>query len=307
MDRLRAYLQLCRFPAVFTAMADIVLGFLLVHTRLAPVGEFVLLLIASSCLYLAGMVFNDVFDRAQDAAERPQRPIPSGRIPLRTAVTLGGVLVICGIGAATLASAKSLLVALLLTACIFAYDGLLKSTPAGPIVMGCCRFLNVILGTSSASRRFVELWGLPQLWVAAALGVYIIGVTWFARTEARDSSRRSLLVGVIVANVGLVALVALANLSVAQFAGWNGGGDAVMCAVALGVIALTIDRRASAALLDPSPANVQVAVKIMLLSLVTIDATMIYFKLGPPGTTYAVATLLLLVPAVLVGRWIAVT
>ena len=38
-DRVRAYLQLMRFPAVFTALADIFLGFLLTHDTLAPVDQ----------------------------------------------------------------------------------------------------------------------------------------------------------------------------------------------------------------------------------------------------------------------------
>ncbi len=77
---MRAYLQLVRLPAVFTAMADIVLGFVLANGALSPFPEFAALLCASSALYLAGMVFNDFFDRRIDAVERPKRPIPSGRV-----------------------------------------------------------------------------------------------------------------------------------------------------------------------------------------------------------------------------------
>ena len=40
-------------------------------------GIVLLLVGASSCLYLAGMVLNDYFDRDKDAQERPARPIPS--------------------------------------------------------------------------------------------------------------------------------------------------------------------------------------------------------------------------------------
>ncbi len=68
---MRAYLELVRVPNVFTAMADILLGFLFTHRGLEPFGPFVLLLAASSMLYLSGMVLNDYFDREQDARERP--------------------------------------------------------------------------------------------------------------------------------------------------------------------------------------------------------------------------------------------
>ena len=83
------YLQLLRLPTVFTAMADIFLGYILTHRGFEPVDKFLGLLGASCGLYLAGMVFNDVFDRKQDAAERPHRPIPSGRVPLTAALVLG--------------------------------------------------------------------------------------------------------------------------------------------------------------------------------------------------------------------------
>src|SRR5580704_3268752 len=78
MGQVRAYLQLVRLPAVFTAMADIFLGFSTTHRSLSPAWEFVGLLGVSTGLYLAGMAFNDVFDRATDARTRPNRPIPSG-------------------------------------------------------------------------------------------------------------------------------------------------------------------------------------------------------------------------------------
>ena len=59
------YLQLLRLPTVFTAMADIVLGRLLLNDRtLEPYPAFFTVLAASCALYLSGMLFNDVFDVA---------------------------------------------------------------------------------------------------------------------------------------------------------------------------------------------------------------------------------------------------
>ena len=63
MQNIRAYLQLVRFPAVFTAMADIMLGFVMTHHGFLPIDFFLQLLFASICLYLSGMAFNDIFDR----------------------------------------------------------------------------------------------------------------------------------------------------------------------------------------------------------------------------------------------------
>src|SRR5262245_31773688 len=61
------FAQLLRIPNVFTAFADIVLGVLVTGAWFAhPVGA-VLLALASGCLYCAGMVWNDWFDRDVDA------------------------------------------------------------------------------------------------------------------------------------------------------------------------------------------------------------------------------------------------
>src|SRR5262245_28722487 len=81
MNRLLPYAQLVRLPNVFTALADIALGALVTAALPAHWPAFVLLLLASACLYSAGMVWNDYFDLEQDRRERPFRPLPSGRIP----------------------------------------------------------------------------------------------------------------------------------------------------------------------------------------------------------------------------------
>lgn len=308
MSRLRDYLQLCRFPAVFTAMADIFLGFMLVHVSLQPTAEFGALLAASSCLYLAGMVFNDVFDRRIDAIERPQRPIPSGRIPLKRAVSFGTTLVIAGLAAAAFAGTRSLFVALLLTTCIFAYDALLKKTPLGPLAMGGCRFLNVILGASSAGLRWTAPWGLPHVFIAAALGIYVVGVTLFAKKEAERSTRAGLITATVVINIGLALLLLLSYGVLSRYLSWNGAPDArTPSLLFLAFVALNLNRRAVRAINDPAPQRVQAAVRVMLLSIISLDAGLIYAKLGGDGIAFVAATFVLIVPSLMIGRWLYVT
>lgn len=303
MQTLRAYLQLVRLPAVFTAMADICMGYMLVgNSSFSPAFDFGIVLLASSCLYLSGMVFNDVFDREIDAQERPERPIPSGRISWFAATRLGLFLMMMGIGAAGVAGPQSLYIALGIAAGVFAYDAILKKTPLGPLAMGCCRLLNVMLGASFGKEVGVFLWAPPQLKVAAWLGVYIIGVTWFARQEAKTSSRRQLICAMVVANLGLAGLLDL----LLRFP-WPGEPDRKVLAVVFAVIALTINRRLFRAISTPSPENVQPAVRTMLLSIITLDAVVILAKSGTENPQYALMTLLLLIPAMFLGRWIYVT
>jgi 4-hydroxybenzoate polyprenyltransferase len=303
MSKLLAWLQLCRFAAVFTAMADVFLGYLLTHAEgIESWQEFGLLLGGSSCLYLAGMVFNDVFDREVDARERPKRPIPSGRISVRGAVALGIALVSAGLVLPGLVGQQCLFVAGLLTGCIFLYDGLLKSTIIGPVVMGGCRFLNVMLGASTALAAdgiSPAVWSLPQLAVAAGLGVYIVGVTWFARHEAGNSRREQLIGALLTVNCGLVILIGFVLHWHDPFhRSWN-------AALALGCIGVVINRRLIVAIADPIPAKVQASIRTMLLSLIMLDASLVFFVQF--DRNYSILVAMLLLPAVFLGKRLAIT
>ena len=294
MKTLLAYFQLMRLPAVFTAMSDIILGFLLTHGSFSPAVSFALLLVASASLYLSGMVFNDVFDRKVDAAERPSRPIPSGRISTQKAATLGGLLMLAGVGAAQTVGTQSLIVI-----AVLGYDMLLKNTFLAPLMMGICRFLNVMLGASAVARE-INLWVKPQLRIAAALGLFIVGLTWFARMEAKDSHRGHLIGGLLVINSGLGALAWM----LATYP-WPRETNLSMVLAALGVVALTINRRLVQAILSPVPQNVQIAVKTMLMSYVMLNAILVFVRTANPQ--YAILTAALLLPTILLSRWMGVT
>ncbi len=313
MSTLRTYAQLCRLPAVFTAMADIFLGYLLTHVSLTPVRSFAGLVVASSGLYLAGMVLNDIFDRRIDAIERPKRPIPSGRVSLRNATIFAVAFIVIGVSAAAFVGKISLMVALILLANIFLYDGLLKNTPIGPIAMGSCRFLNIILGASASAADISAAFHTPQLLVAIGMGVYVAGVTWFSRKEAEESAQTGLIFGLAVLNLGLLIealwITPWGERFLGRF-GWPklpGAADPWRALLILGVFVFIIDRRAFAALVEPSPKTVQNTVRIMLMSIISIDAVLIYNQLGEPGVPYAGAVIALLVPSFILGRWMSIT
>jgi 4-hydroxybenzoate polyprenyltransferase len=318
---LRTYLELFRLPNVFTAMADVFMGYLFTHPDLANWPVFVLLLASSSGLYTAGMVLNDVFDFDVDARDRPQRPLPSGRIALVRAGRLGMALLVAGVAAGWLAAALASqrwpgLIATLLALAVLAYDGGLKRTPAAPLVMGGCRFLNVLLGMSAMPGG----WHAVHWLAASGIGLYIAGVTWFARTEARASSRWQLGLATLVIASGLVVLAAFPSQADAELAevSWprnaaspaadvlpgNGGGEPVVeqrwylfwC-----VLGALIAWRCLRAVAQPEPLHVQAAVKHCILSLIVLDAAVCW---AVRGGYWAVVILLLLAPAMLLGRWI---
>ena len=205
----RNYLELMRLPNVFTAMADVVMGFLFVRTvdDQADAWALALLIAASSLLYIAGVVFNDVFDIDIDRVERPKRPLPSGRVSIRAASRLGwkalllGVLAGAGAGYC-MGHFRPFVVAALLAVCILLYDAKLKRTPLGPFGMGACRMFNVLLGMNIVNQPLQA----DQWLVAGGVGVYITGVTLFARTETEPSNRWRLTLAVAVMMLGLAML-----------------------------------------------------------------------------------------------------
>ena len=318
-----AYFQLLRLPTVFTAMADIVLGFVLTHRFVyGPLNSaqdallerdigwndapsFFMLLASSCCLYLAGMVFNDVFDVNQDTAERPGRPIPSGRISSKSAFRLASILMLAGVAIAGFTSRNSLQVSFLLVLAILGYDSFLKRTWFGPIAMGSCRFLNVLLGGSISAEGFPDFPGQPLLVAAVGLGLFVTGLTLFARTEAKTSHRWHLSLALFVMNLGFAVVVWL-------IVGCPNNSPVQVSLTMLCVVAFTVNRRGTRAVLDPSPANVQGSIKVLLLSLVMIDATVIYWYSSIPGdmgygATQALATAALVIPALFLSRFIPMT
>jgi 4-hydroxybenzoate polyprenyltransferase len=308
---LQALLQLCRIPNVFTALADVLMGYCVTHPMSIQPGESLppvvwLLLATSGLLYTAGMVLNDVFDREVDARERPERPIPSGRITLETATRLGYVLLIGGLvcGWAGLGFAgqwRTGIVTTLLTAAVWIYDRRLKGTVIAPLGMATCRFLNVLLGMSATTEPWHELHWI----IAAGVGIYIAGVTWFARTEAEESSRLQLLLATLVM-AGGIAILALSPR-------WDPLDRLPLSfmpqALELGhrwywfwgLLATSILYRCSIAIVEPTPARVQAGVKHAILSLIVLDAAV---ALGACGILGAVMFLFLLVPAMTLGRWV---
>lgn len=316
MSVLRDYVQLTRFPNVFTALADITMGFLFVHGGLRPLEAYCCLAGASVLLYMAGMVLNDVWDVEQDRRERPWRPIAAGRISLFQARRVGFGLLCSGVvlgwaagyvpGTEWVGAWRSGLVATLLALLVVLYDAIIKRTPWGPVAMGGCRSLNVLLGMSlvgsaSTVSRF-PVFSAVQLLIAGGVGVYIAGVTWFAGREARTSSRWRLAagVGVMVVGIGLLGLVYQTLPTerprmLANEATWW---------LLLGLLTFTITRRCVTAVFEPSPRRVQLAVTNAIWSLIVLDAAVVLLV---SHFTWALLIVAFLLPTMFLGRWVKST
>ncbi|MEI5519119.1 UbiA family prenyltransferase [Streptomyces brasiliscabiei] len=143
--------QLVRAPAALSVPGDVLAG---AAAAGHPPGMRMYGVMGSSvCLYWAGMALNDYADATIDAVERPERPVPSGRVPRRTALAVAGALTAGGLALAAVSGGRrSLLGALPLAGAVWAYDLRLKSTPAGPAAMASARALDVLAGALAAGR-----------------------------------------------------------------------------------------------------------------------------------------------------------
>jgi 4-hydroxybenzoate polyprenyltransferase len=315
---LLAWMQLMRLPNVFTAAADVTMGFVFVAGSLQPLPVFLCILGASCLLYTAGMVLNDWFDLADDRQKRPERPLPSGRVSVKSAAIVGFSMLGLGVllGWITLPLAPQGLalvrrggaVATTLAGCVLLYDAALKRTFVGPLGMGACRFLNVLLGMSMAMAADgmrsdpAVLFGFdkPQLLVAGGIGIYITGVTVFARREEGESNRAVLVAGTVMMLCGIAVLGTVPFYRLPYF-GVELQRRVYWLLLALFAGGLLV--RASAAIFRPIPARVQIVVKHCIMLLIVLDGA-VCAAAHSDRPWYAVGIVALLFPAILLGRWV---
>ncbi|PZG12218.1 4-hydroxybenzoate polyprenyltransferase [Micromonospora craterilacus] len=172
--------ELVRAPAALSVPGDVVAG-AAAAGALGP--RTPALAAASVLLYWAGMAANDWADRRLDAVERPERPIPSGRVAPGLAVGLAAGLTAAGVGLAAAAGGRrAAAVALPLATAVWGYDLAAKNTAAGPAVMAACRGLDVLLG--AANGRPVR--ALPA---AVTVAAHTWTVTALSRREVDGADR----------------------------------------------------------------------------------------------------------------------
>jgi len=287
-SRALVFARLVRLPNVFTALSDIALAAIVTGVEHFA---FVWLILAASsaCLYTSGMLWNDYFDIEQDARERPFRPLPSGQVSPRTAIVLASGLMLAGCILAFFVNWIAGSLATALAAVVLLYDRFLKRTALGPMGMASCRFLNLLLGFAATESAAVSV-GL-RLHLATIVGLYVAGVTWFARREASASQSNQLRSAATVMAAALVLAISL-PLHVAQ------GSGSPLFPYLLVAFGFVIGVPAARAIGKPEPPRVQAAVKQAVLGIIGLDAVLATAISG----SYGLFILLLLPPALWLGR-----
>ena len=292
MSGYRGYVELVRPANVATALADVLAGYAVAGISDPP--RLSWLLLSTSCLYAGGVVLNDVFDRNLDRIERPERPIPSGRVSAEAAAGLGAGLLAAGILAATRATAAAGIVAGATAACVVLYDAWGKRQGLlGPVNMGLCRALNLLLGIAAAPAVLTDAWPLAVLPL-----VYIAAVTAVSRGEVHGGRRGVTAYALISLSLVLIALAAVAL-------GRGGVSAAGVAGVTFTlVLAWRVLPAFWATYQDPTPGPIRHAIRTGVLSLVLLDAV-IGASYG--GALYSLAILATGLVAGQLARWFAVT
>jgi hypothetical protein len=271
MSSARAWLELARVSNTPTTVSDTVAGAVLVSAA-AGAGPVAVVAVAMALFYTAGMILNDVMDLEVDRRERPERPLPSGRVSRAAAVAAVAALFAVGELLLVLEGWEPAVAGLGLIAVIVSYDAWHKGNALSPLLMAACRaMVYVVAGLAVAGALNAELWGAAALMLA-----YVVGLTQVAKAEGGGIAARWPVVAVLAPAAywakelpdPAVALLIVAFLVWAGYALWlvlarhrigpgvvrliagiavydalvvaGAGGSAVAVAVCLAAFALTV-------------------------------------------------------------------
>jgi 4-hydroxybenzoate polyprenyltransferase len=177
----RTYAELARVSNLPTCVSNTLVGCALgARSGLYPWASVPPIAAGICLLYVAGMVMNDIFDRRSDWLERPERPIPSGRVSLLEAWSFAGMTLVLGMGLLSNASTRALDVAFPLVASIVLYDLLHKRYAWSIVLMGICRGMVYLVAAAGVSWPFDFF---RAGWLAGTLALYTVVITVVARSE----------------------------------------------------------------------------------------------------------------------------
>ena len=189
--KLRTLLDLARISNLPTVWSNVLAGAVLgaaLDTARPRALSVVVAGIAGSLLYSGGMFLNDAFDAEIDARERPERPIPSGRVGRTSVFVMGFFMLVAALGLLVACSAlTSALAGLAIAVGVVVYDRFHKGVFWSPVVMGFCRAGLYAMG-ALAVVPFLESHVLLS---ALGLLLYVVGLTHVARFENASAVGRT--------------------------------------------------------------------------------------------------------------------
>jgi hypothetical protein len=254
-------LRLMRPANIVTSVADVLAGIAISGYVIGSQPSFlpiILLCLSTIGLYGGGIVFNDVFDADLDSIERPERAIPSGKVKIIEAIILGSFLLIMGIAIAFLYSIVSGVIAFLIALCALIYNKYSKHHPfIGPLNMGICRGLNLLLGISVFFSALIN-----SYFIALVPLIYIFSITMISQGEVHGSNKNKLFLGAFLYSSVIVVLLYFA---------WSSAKNSIPVLFIL-AFAWMIFKPLFKAIMEPIGKNIGLAVKAGVISLILMDA-----------------------------------
>lgn len=200
MAQRNPYIRLLRPANIVTSVADALAGIAIAgyftkeYYESSGITPLLFACICSGALYAGGIVFNDVFDAPLDAVERPERPIPSGQVSIGKASLLAIGYLIVGIIAGFLVNGLTGYLAVMIAGFVLLYDRFTKhNLLLGPLTMGVCRGLNLMIGVSVvplALYEWIQLGLIPLL--------YIFAITLISQGEVHGGGKPKLYTAVLL-------------------------------------------------------------------------------------------------------------
>lgn len=262
MEKLKGYIRLMRPANVVTAVADAlagvaISGYLLTVGWGSPV-PIILLCISTIGLYSGGIIFNDVFDADLDKIERPERPIPSGLISKKEATVFGTLFFLVGLLAAYFVGTTTTILALAIILACLVYNRWAKHHALlGPLNMGLCRGLNLLLGVSIISTQVSQWWFLAIIPI-----IYIASITMISRGEVHGGSKRMLYFAAVLYAVVIASILFFATTK----------GDTIITLLFIIPFAWMIFKPLLIAVNNPIGPNIGKAVKAGVIALILMNA-----------------------------------
>jgi 4-hydroxybenzoate polyprenyltransferase len=288
---LRPYLVLIRPANVLTSIGDVLAGLAIVTVFDAVSFDALLLVLATACLYAGGIVFNDYFDRDLDRIERPERPIPSGKVSPKAAVTFGVILFLIAVISSFMVGKIPGILAVSIMVFALLYDRWMKHTAfGGPLFMGLARAANLLLGISYSLRALNEYY-----WIGVIPLIFIASITLTSQEENRGENRQSILLAIVLD---------LAVIFVLLYMAFTISGEPWWALVLVTAWAFMVINAKWKAYKTNTSENIKKAVKTGVISLILLDAS---YAAMVPEFGFMVLILSLLPLSLLLGRKFAVT
>ena len=283
---------------IVTAVADILAGIIisgyLTSTTSNSLLPVFLLALSTIGLYGGGVVFNDVFDAELDRIERPERPIPSGLVSQQSATILALLLLLLGIGAAYFVQedlfSLPVFIAMAISIASVVYDKWGKHHAfLGPVNMGLCRGLNLLLGISIVPAMVWQYW-----WLGIVPIIYIGAITMISRGEVHGGKKTTIYTAAFLYLLVLAAISWLAYTN----------GHLLYATGFILLFGIMILLPLSKAMQDPVAKNIRQSVKAGVLAVILMNAAWAA-AFGAPA--WALLILCLLPLSLLFAKLFAVT